>query len=63
MKPDEQIEKDLVEAAKEITAVCKKYGLILTDSMGCYALELISEQNHANGDRHVLSMAFDANED
>jgi hypothetical protein len=60
MKPDAQVEQELQKAEDEIRAVCNKYGLKLTDSIGCFALELTSEQQHPNGDWHVLSMAFEA---
>ncbi len=60
MKPDSKVEEELQQAEKEIQAICRKYGLVLTDSMGCYGLELISEQKHPSGDWHVVSMAFEA---
>jgi hypothetical protein len=63
MKSDEMVENELLEAEAQIKAVCARYGLTLTDSMGCHALELISTQEHPNGDLHVVSMAFDANDD
>ena len=60
MKSDDQVEKELQQAEDEIRGVCSKYGLQLTDSMGCFALELISKQQRPNGDWHILSMSFEA---
>lgn len=62
MNPDERVEDELIEAEARIKAVLAMYGLTLTDSMGCGALELTSTQRHPNGDLHVVSTAFDPNE-
>jgi hypothetical protein len=62
MKSDAMVQNELLEAEAQIKAVCSKYGLKLTDSMGFHALELISTQEHPSGDLHVVSMAFDPNE-
>ncbi len=62
MKSDEMVHNELIEAEARIKAVLAMYGLTLTDSMGCHALELISTQEHPSGDLHVVSMAFDPND-